>query len=360
MKTVYEQLQERLDKFPQGYPKTESGVEIKILEKIFKPDEAELALHLRPNMEPVSAIAKRLNRDAKELGDKLYAMSRKGQILRFRAPGDNLYYALAPFVIGIWEFQLNNLDKELVDMVMHSYYYEGMKKGWDANTVQMTRVITVEKNIPSDLVIHPYERVSRFLETSDRFAVAECLCRKESKISGRNCSKMLEACMTFGVGAAYSIENGMAREITKEEARSILIKAEEDGLVHCSYNHAGFSPFICNCCGCCCGILRSLSELKTPNMLAKSNFYVEIDGSACTGCEVCLDRCQMKAIEIEDDHAVVSLERCIGCGLCVSTCPGEAIQLKRKGESEIPVIAADQHELIQWMAKGVGKPYPFE
>ena len=48
MPNVYERLRERLDMFPQGFPKTESGVELEILEHLFAPDEAEIMLHLRP------------------------------------------------------------------------------------------------------------------------------------------------------------------------------------------------------------------------------------------------------------------------------------------------------------------------
>jgi len=58
--------------------------------------------------------------------------------------------------------------------------------------------------------------------------------------------------MTFSFAADYYIENGMAREISKEEAKQVLRKAEEDGLVHCSSNHKGDKMFICNCCGCHC------------------------------------------------------------------------------------------------------------
>ena len=48
MTNVYEKLRERLDMFPQGFPKTNSGVELEILENLFSPDEAQIALALRP------------------------------------------------------------------------------------------------------------------------------------------------------------------------------------------------------------------------------------------------------------------------------------------------------------------------
>ena len=40
MAGVYEKVRERLDQFPQGFPKTESGVELEILKSLFSPEEA--------------------------------------------------------------------------------------------------------------------------------------------------------------------------------------------------------------------------------------------------------------------------------------------------------------------------------
>jgi hypothetical protein len=40
------------------------------------------------------------------------------------------------------------------------------------------------------------------------------------------------------------MENEIGREISKEETKEILLKAEEDGLVHFSSNHAEDKIFI--------------------------------------------------------------------------------------------------------------------
>jgi hypothetical protein len=112
MSNVYEKLRERLDMFPQGFPKTKNGVELEILEHLFTPEEAEIMLFLRPYPEQVSTIAERMDRDETELGEVLYRMSKKGLILRFKASEKEIYYFLAPWMIGIWEFQLKNLTQE--------------------------------------------------------------------------------------------------------------------------------------------------------------------------------------------------------------------------------------------------------
>ncbi|MDY6823019.1 MAG: hypothetical protein SWH68_04355 [Thermodesulfobacteriota bacterium] len=45
--TVYERLADVLDTLPNGFPRTDSGVEMKILEKAFATDEADLFCELR-------------------------------------------------------------------------------------------------------------------------------------------------------------------------------------------------------------------------------------------------------------------------------------------------------------------------
>ena len=60
---VYRRLQEHLDNSPLGYPRTESGVEIELLEKLFTPEEAEIATHLSTmKPEPVKTLHRRLKK----------------------------------------------------------------------------------------------------------------------------------------------------------------------------------------------------------------------------------------------------------------------------------------------------------
>ena len=41
---IYRKLAQRLDTIPNGFPATESGVELRLLEKMFTPEEAALAV----------------------------------------------------------------------------------------------------------------------------------------------------------------------------------------------------------------------------------------------------------------------------------------------------------------------------
>jgi Na+-translocating ferredoxin:NAD+ oxidoreductase subunit B len=67
----YESLRAFLDAMPGGFPATNTGIEIKILKKLFSPDEAELTMKLKEDPEPVSEIANRIGMEEGELGENL-------------------------------------------------------------------------------------------------------------------------------------------------------------------------------------------------------------------------------------------------------------------------------------------------
>jgi len=344
--------------FPQGFPKTQSGVELEILQHLFAPNEAEIMLHLRPFPEKVAVIAERTGKDTAELGDTLYDMSKRGLILRYRAPDDELYYFLIPWVVGIWEFQLNNLTQENIKLY-EKYFEEGMVPSQRNRNIGGFRVIPVEKEIEGSTEIQPYEKVSQIIELHTRFAVADCICRKEARMLGKGCDKLLEACMSFGPAADFYIENGLGREISKEEAKRILAKAEEDGLIHCSTNSAGNKAFICNCCGCCCKSLANATKYGNLQAVVRSNYYAAKDQETCTTCGTCVERCQVNAIRSEDDRTIIDRDRCIGCGLCASTCATESITMVRKSPQEASPIFTGSKALLQAMGRETGKVYPF-
>jgi len=359
MNDIYVRLRERLDKFPQGFPKTESGVELDILKHLFTPEQAEIMFALRPYPELVSTISDRMKKDETELGDILYDMSKKGLILRFKASETEIYYFMAPWVVGIWEFQLNNLTQENIQLY-EKYFEEGMIPANKKKNVAGFRAIPVEAEVKDNSQIQPYEKISEIINANEKFAVADCICRKEAKMLSKGCNKILESCLSFGLAADFYIENGLAREISKEEAQQILKKTEEDGLVHFSSNHAGNKIFICNCCSCCCKALANITKHDNGGVIAQSNYYAVTDEETCTGCEECIERCQVFAIHMENEHAVINREKCIGCGLCVSTCPSESISIIHKEPDAISPIFADENELIQTAAKDANKEFPFE
>jgi electron transport complex protein RnfB len=358
MTDIYERLRERLDMFPQGFPKTKSGVELKILKKLFSPEEAEIMLVLRPYPEPVAAVSERMGRSESEMADILYQMSKKGLILRGTIQGQTFYF-MAPWMVGIWEFQLNNLNQGNIPLY-EKFFEEGVVPERSRTRTAGFRVIPIERELKDSTEVQPFERVSEIIESSHRFAVADCICRKEATMMGHGCDKPLEACMTFDLAADYYIENGLGREISKKEAHEILLKAEESGLVHHSSNHKGSKMFICNCCGCCCKAMAHINKYNNPAAIAHSNYYAMVDAETCAACETCVERCQVNAVQMEGDVSVIAKDRCIGCGLCASSCPTESIAMVQKQQKDRSVIFENQDELIQSMAKEKNKVYPFQ
>lgn len=340
MNDVYKTLREHLDRLPGGFPATDSGVEIRILKRLFTPEEAQLAPHLRLKLEPSAAIAERAGMSEERTAAMLRGMARKGLIFSIETPDRPPSYMAAQFAVGIWEYHVNDLDEEFV-MDLEEYMPTVAREAFDY--VPQLRTIPVGRSVEARLEVLPYERAEELVRKQKKFLVAPCICRREHQIKGNSCDKLMDACLLFGWGADYYERNGLGRMITLEETLEILRKAEEDGLV-LQPSNAKKIVNICCCCGDCCQVLINLKRHPSPAAVVSSPFIARIDPELCVGCETCLDRCQMEALSMEDDHAVLNTHRCIGCGLCVSTCPSGALTLERKPEDAQPEVPKDQME----------------
>lgn len=329
----YYQLAEALDTLPNGFPRTESRVEIQLLKKIFSAEEAEIFCDLRLKFETAEQIAERSNRPLEGLKEKLMVMGEKGQIMAIEFQ-EKRYFKMMPWVYGIFEFQAGRLDREMVEL--HEQYLD-FPKQFFSTTPQLLQTLPIEEEISSFQEALPYERVSELVENSQSFLLLDCICKKSQELIDNPCDKPTEVCMGFAPIPGVFDDIQIGRAITKDEVKATLKMAEEAGLVHMSNNLQTGRTFICNCCGCCCGALRSINDLALPaSTVVNSHYLAVINGYDCTACGTCLEeRCQTHAIKEDPDGYMVIEERCIGCGLCITTCPGEAIKLKRKSEKEI-------------------------
>ena len=330
MDDIYKNLAKHLDNLPAGFPPTDSGVELRILKRLFTPQEAEIAIGLSMMPEPASDIAKRLNMDESILSQMLESMSKKGLIFSRHKGGQDLYMA-AQFVIGIWEYQVNDLDEGLIKD-FNEYLPHFMTEAWVKQKTKQLRVIPISKSIAAEMNIMPYEQAEKIINKQSKIVVAPCICRKEQTMVGEGCGKLLEACLIFGSGAYYYEKNKLGRSISGDEALEILNKGHEAGLV-LQPGNAQKPSNICLCCGCCCQILKNLNTLDKPAKAVCTNYYASVNEEDCTACETCMDRCQMAAITVED-VAYVNRDRCIGCGLCVVACDFDAISMIEKDEAD--------------------------
>ncbi len=346
---LYLQLRDFLDRLPGGCPATESGVELKLLRKLFSPEEAEMAMRLRLFPEPPSVIAGRCGLTESQAAERLEEMARKGLIFRVRR-GDQVFYQAQQFIVGIYEFHLNQIDEEMSEL-MEEYLPYFRDTG-----ARQFRVVPVGSAVDTTPAVASYDRIKELVKDQEIIAVAPCICRKEQGLLGKECAHTLETCVTFGVAAQYYIENGLGRIISVDEALDLLRKAEEEALVLQPTNAKEIIN-ICICCGCCCGVLRVLKMQERPADYVQTSFQAKIDPRLCSGCGTCMERCQMESIQQLEESMRVEEGRCIGCGLCVSTCEQGAISLVPKtGVSSLPASYLNMLSMIaSEQGKGFGK-----
>lgn len=332
-KSSYKKLAERLDALPNGFPPTEDGVELRMLEKLFTPGEAELASQLRLTREVPEQVAKRLGRETAEVRALLKGMARKGLIAAGKADG-GLGYGLLPFVVGIYENQAGNIDKEFA-LLFESYYKQAFSKVMTARP-QYHRVIPVDESIKVDMEVRPFESAADLVNTAQAWGVLDCICRKQKALIGEGCNHPLDVCMTLANTPNAFDGNPVIRALTREESLATLRRAAEAGLVHSVSNNQKGVHYICNCCTCSCGVLRGIAELGIANVVARSSYVNQVDDLLCNGCETCLDYCQFGALTMTDAAIVqVNAVRCVGCGVCVPQCPNEALVMVLRPVEEL-------------------------
>jgi Na+-translocating ferredoxin:NAD+ oxidoreductase subunit B len=271
---VYQNLAEHLDNLPTGFPSTETGVEIRILRRLFSSEEAKIAIGLKMKQEPVSVIAERLGLDEEKIAPVLENMSQKGLIFRKRR-GDKSLYMAAQFVIGIWEYHVNSLDEGLI-RDFNDYVPYLVKNGWAKQKTQQLRVIPINQSVAAETTVMPYEQAEEIIRRQSKIIVAPCICRKEHKMVGKGCDRPEEVCLVFSTGAHYYEENGLGRPITQEEALELLKKGVDAGLV-IQPSNAKKAANICMCCGCCCQILKNIKSLPEPSKAVHANYFAQVN-----------------------------------------------------------------------------------
>ncbi|MEO0248214.1 MAG: 4Fe-4S binding protein [candidate division WOR-3 bacterium] len=348
---VYERLARKLGEMPNGFPRTETGVELKILRKIFLPEEAEVFTKMTLLPETAAKIAERLDKSIGDTEAFWDRMVRRGEIGTDFVNGERMYFLL-PFIVGIYEAQRNVLDEELAELVQE--YMPTFMKTLGGFPPALGRVVPIGIEVPAEFAIYRSEDVRQMIENAESFNLKTCICRKGKELVGSPCKhKKGSYCLSISrdpsafTGAVLAVTG---KNISREETLKVVADAEAEGLVHCTFNVRDWNTVpICNCCECCCEILHAVKTLDAPHILAKSEFVAQIDQDRCSACGVCKDeRCPMDAIAEDQGSYTVIGERCIGCGVCTVTCPTKAITLKQKaevGSTEAPA------NLLTWFAE---------
>jgi len=350
---IYMQLANRLDSLPNGYPPTEDGVELQLLEKLFSPEEAELAEKLRLTLETPNEIATRLGRDRREIKPMLKTMARKGLITAGRAD-NGLGYGLLPFVVGIYEYQFANIDAEFAQL-FEDYYTQAFGTTLTVEPA-LHRVLPVNETVRNDMEVHPFESATAIVEKAKAWGVLDCICRVQKSLIGDPCDHPVDVCMMFNQRQGVFDSHPKIKALTKEESFKTLQRAADAGLVHSVSNSQDGNTYICNCCSCSCGILRGMADMGIANVVARSAFVNTVDPEVCVGCESCIEFCQFNALSLEpaDPYIQISETRCVGCGVCVPVCPDGALALIRRPEDEVLPIPETHDDWLQERADARG------
>jgi len=349
---IYQRLAQHLDNLPGGFPSTESGVELRILKRLFTPEDAELDLHLTLIPEKSLVIARRAGISREKADMRLAEMAGKGLIFSVHPENGTPQYQALQFVIGIFESQVNNLDSELVkdmDEYLPTLFDPDIWK-----KTPLMRTIPVNESIKIMREVMPYHQAEDLIRAHEKIAVTPCICRQKQRLIGEGCDKPVETCMGFGDIVDFYQRRGLGRVISQEEALDKLKQANEFGLV-LQPSNSRKAAFICFCCGCCCEVLKNIKRHPKPASIISTPFIASMNSDTCTGCGTCIDRCQTEALRLEADKAALDTDRCIGCGLCVSTCPAGSLTLMPKPESEQAKIPKDFDRALFKLGQNRGK-----
>ena len=347
---VYENLRQLLDRHPTGCPPAQEIIDI--LNLLFSEEEAEVALALGFRPYPVDVVATKVGLDLQETHKHLEALADRGVVFA-KEKNSTWHYALLPILPGLFEFPFMKGERNpTLDRLSHLWetYLKKIGEELGSPSMAFARVITIQEPIANEPEVLPYERLYELIDQAEVLGIAHCACRESSQ----KCEAPREACMLFGDTCTYLVERGFARYITKEEMKEKLREFDAAGLVHQTNNSRDRLTFICNCCPCCCHLLRFLTELKNPHVLASSGFIPQNNLELCSGCGICADeRCPMGAIRMEEEEPEIEIELCIGCGLCVTGCPEGALELVRR--ETVPTPAPTARDMGFQILKDKGK-----
>jgi hypothetical protein len=186
---IYECLARKLDGLPNGFPRTETGVELKMLRRIFHPEEAEVFIKMTLLPKTAAKIAERLGKPVEGMKEFLDNMVRRGQIVTSVDNGERTY-ALMPFLIGVFDAQRNVLDKELAEMFQE--YYPTLVATVGGFGPALGRVVPIGINVPAEMKIHRSDDVRQMIEEGKAFNVKICNCRNGKAILGSPCKKHIK------------------------------------------------------------------------------------------------------------------------------------------------------------------------
>ncbi len=363
----YQQLTQRLNRFPQGAPASETL--FKILGVLMSEREAGLValLPIRPFRVQTAADAWKVPAaEARAVLDQLAGRA----LLLDLVDGDEPLYILPPPMAGFFEFSMMRLrgdvDQKLLAELFHQYLnveQEFITALFGRGETHLGRAFVQEKALPPELSLQvlDHERASLVVEKARHIGVSLCYCRHKKQHLGEACDAPMQICLTFGGTARSLIRHGHARRADRCEGHDLLHQAQERGLVQFGDNVQHGVSFICNCCGCCCEAMAAVRRLALLHPVHTTSYIAEIDGEACKGCGKCVSACPVDALSLRSRHdprhpkrrrAALDETRCLGCGVCVRACPSGGMRLRARPERVITPVNAAHKAVLMAIERG--------
>ncbi|MBF0313976.1 MAG: 4Fe-4S binding protein [Oligoflexia bacterium] len=350
-------LIDRLNQYPIGLP---DAPEIREFFSIYLDQEEMELASIFPFKETTSGeLAKKVNWDEGKVLEVLERLAEKGTVVDFQMRGkeesDHRYWLLTPSVIGFVEFSLMKLRTGVpfkrIAEILESYESNHLWKEVFASKTQISRAV-VGMDIPVTSRVLPIHEVESIIRASGGGAIQDCYCRQKKAIIGKDCKVAThkETCFSLsGKGSSFLIRRGYARAVGVDEMVEKVRELGKLGLIHVTDNVRERPAFLCNCCGCCCGLLRGSLEKEVKHSVSPSPFIITADKEKCNGCSLCTKKCQASALTLEQKRVAVAEDKCLGCGQCIRFCKKGALTLvARKHAPKIPKNENTKFIKIAW------------
>ena len=321
------------------------------IKAFFTPEEAALLTGFPFKPTELKELANLKGLEPDDLAAKLDALAKKGAVWRTERGGSILYNLNDAFFIFFrGPFSAIHLDQAAKAMAppLNRYVRDGLMDQLAPVRTKALRTIPIAKTVEDPRRIMPYEDVMSVVDSQDFLSVSNCACRQRKRVDpdSAQCEHPEEVCLHFGDLAHYLVDNGLSREITKEEAKDILKVAADAGLVHAISNRQKDVDTICNCCKCSCIFFESYHVLKHEKSHDFSNYRLKINPETCKACGLCVQRCPVQVLSLEDSPlaknkqskaaTLMNPDQCLGCGVCVHKCPTQSLFLEPRAEIQDP------------------------
>jgi len=367
LKNGYDDMVERLNRFPQGAPPSQRLYDILAI----LVDEREAALIAQLPIKPFTAkkAARIWKVDEAQARRELETLAGRAMLVDVERRGET-WYVLPPPMAGFFEFSLmrtrGDIDQKALAELFHQYLNveeDFVGALFAEGDTQLGRTFVNENVLPGDEALHvlDYERASEVVRTSSDRGVGMCYCRHKKEHMGEACDAPMDICMTLGTTATSLIRHGHARRVDTAECLDLLDEARDHGLVQFGENVRRSVSFICNCCGCCCEAMLAAKRFAFLQPVETTNWLPEVDRTDCNGCGKCVNACPVEAVSLVSANdpkqpkrrvAKVDEDLCLGCGVCVQACPTDGLKLKRRAARVLTPSTTVHRTVVMALERG--------